>query len=546
MLRNFLTPGLHRRVDLRHSGTVIETELKLDLDRETEQRLLRDRRLGALARGRATRRMLRSIYFDTAGRDLARAGMGLRLRKEGRVWTQTIKLSQEMQGGLSRAEEHVCPAPGGRLVLEGISDPATARLLHERIGGLALSPVFETRIRRITRILEVPDAVIEMALDRGEIVAGDKVQALGELELELLEGDVSGLYDLLRRILPPGALRFSPCSKAARGMRLADGETQPLEPGRVRRAAPVALSPGQTAEEAARDVLREAAAQISGNLAWLASEAGRMDPEGLKQLRVGLRRLRASFKVFDAEIGGEPAAALAEEARWLAGAAGRVRDYDVILDELIAPELAATGDPGFERLREALSARREVARQALAAILGTHRVDCFVIDLIAFTETRGWLDSGDLTQTRRLAAPVPEVAQRALDRRWRKARKRARGMAEMDIEARHELRKELKKLRYAIEYLRSLYPDAVLKPFLKPLKRLQAVFGDLNDVAMAEAHLLGEDAVVAEDPLAQRAVGRLIGARLARAEAMWLIAQTRWQELGEIAPFWRRDPSRHG
>ncbi|MEL6476063.1 MAG: CYTH and CHAD domain-containing protein [Pseudomonadota bacterium] len=525
---------------------MLETELKLDLDEVTERRLLRDRRLAVMSRGRPARRMLRSIYYDTVSRDLARAGMALRLRKEGRLWTQTIKLAQEMRGGLSRAEEHNCPAPGGRLVLDSIADAEVAETLRATLDGRALSPVFETRIRRITRIVDLPGAVVEMAFDRGEILAGERVEPLSELELELVEGRVSGLYQLLRQILPPGAVRFSPCSKAARGMRLADGLPEPAPAEAPRRAAPVALTASQTAEEAARDILREAVAQISGNLAWLGTAEGKMDPEGLKQLRVGLRRLRTSLKVFRDEIGGAAATALAEEARWLAGEVGRVRDLDVVLAEIVEPEMARGEEPGFRRLFNALQRSRQKARAALTETLAAPRVDGFVLDLTGFIEARGWLDGDDLAQTRRLAAPVCAVARRALDKRWRRTRKLARDMDSMDIEARHELRKDLKKLRYAIEYLRELYPEDSLKPFLKQLKRLQAVFGDLNDAAMAEAMFLGPDAVATSDPLAQRAVGRLIGSRIARSEAVWGEAQVRWQELGKTATFWRETRKTEG
>lgn len=55
------------------------------------------------------------------------------------------------------------------------------------------------------------------------------------------------------------------------------------------------------------------------------------------------------------------------------------------------------------------------------------------------------------SQTERLAAPVSWLAHAALDKRWKKVGKRARGFDRLDVDGRHELRKELKKLRYAME-----------------------------------------------------------------------------------------------
>jgi CHAD domain-containing protein len=106
------------------------------------------------------------------------------------------------------------------------------------------------------------------------------------------------------------------------------------------------------------------------------------------------------------------------------------------------------------------------------------------------------------------------LADRALNKRWKKVRKDARDLEMLNAEQRHELRKQLKKLRYAVEYFASLYPSKRVDPFLKRLKKLQAVFGDLNDAAAVKT-LLAE--TPGDGPAAQRAVGWMIGASQARA-----------------------------
>jgi triphosphatase len=44
----------------------------------------------------------------------------------------------------------------------------------------------------------------------------------------------------------------------------------------------------------------------------------------------------------------------------------------------------------------------------------------------------------------------------------------------------------LKKLRYAVEFLASLYPKKAVKRLVKRIKALQKVLGVINDAAMAK------------------------------------------------------------
>ncbi|MCQ4189841.1 CHAD domain-containing protein, partial [Methylocystis suflitae] len=106
-------------------------------------------------------------------------------------------------------------------------------------------------------------------------------------------------------------------------------------------------------------------------------------------------------------------------------------------------------------------------------------------------------------------------------------------------EQRHELRKELKKLRYAVEFFCSLYPEKRIDPFLKRLKKLQNVFGDLNDAATLKALFTRTDVPGAEDPSIQRAIGWMIGASQARAELGWIGAKALWKDLEQTRPFWK-------
>ena len=512
-----------------------ELELKILLDAAGAKRLRS--RAAAVAEGpeRAISQTLRAIYYDTAEHALSRRRIALRVRKEGRRWVQTLKLGGGVVGGLSHVEEWEAPAPGGRLDLGLIADPAARAAVEEAAAGAPLGPVFETDFRRLLRLLPGPHGgSVELALDEGEIRANGEAAALTEAELELKSGDPRDLFAVARALFPEGPIRFSRRNKAARGFDLAEGREAVAALPAIIHAPPLALDKGLTAEEAARDVLRHCLDQIAGNAA---AAALRDDPEAAHQLRVGLRRLRTAAALFRGPLGGPALAALAAEAKALADAAGAARDLDVLDEELLAP--LDPRDAGFATLRAALAERREAKRAALKARLAAPETAAFLFDLGAFTEGRGWLRPADFEQTAALAAPVGDAAGAALETRWRKAAKLGDKVETLDHEARHELRKRLKKLRYAVEFFAALYPRKKVKPFLKRLKALQDDFGRLQDVATARALLLGPDAPAADDPAAQRAVGYALGRWEMEADAAFAEARAHWAALAEAKPFWR-------
>lgn len=518
-----------------------EIELKFLLDEPTARRLWRRAKASRLATAAPVTKLLRSVYLDTPDHALRRAGIALRLRRDGRRWIQTVKTGRRIHGGLSQATELESPAPGGRVDLGSIPDDAVREELAERINGAELRPVCETLIKRRSGEVALEDGTrAELAVDVGEIRAEGRSAELREAEIELVEGSPAKLFDIARTLFPEGGLSFSRRSKSARGYLLAEqGYIEP--PLTPRNAEAVALEAGQTAETAARDVLRECVDQVAANV----EVVSRLDdPEGPHQLRVGLRRLRSAFAVFAPVLDSPELERLKGEARWLGREVGALRDLDVVAGEIAHREAALQPDePSLALLAAALDAAAAERRHHLVALLAGERAQTLVLDLVRFAETRGWLVPSDCEQTARLAAPVPELASAVLDKVWKQVRRHARAIETLSVTQRHELRKRLKKLRYTVEFFGPLYPGKRLEQFLKRLKRLQDVFGELNDAATVKSVLSGPDAPVAAGPDAdagrQRAIGWLIGASLARAERGWDGAKQLWKDLESRKPFWR-------
>jgi inorganic triphosphatase YgiF len=511
-----------------------ETELKILVQGSPEA--LRSRLRKLKAAGVSRTRTLRSIYFDTPDHALRKADIALRLRRDGRRWIQTVKTGRMGGSGFSRVGEVEVDAPGGRLNVDAIPDSVVRVEVLGVLGEATPQPVCETVITRTTRSVTFGATTAEIAIDRGAISAGGRSAEIVELEIELLDGDPQGLFEIAKMLFPEGGLRFSRMSKSARGYLLAEkGFVDP--PPVPRNAAAVPLSRDMTAEEGVRDILRECIEQVIANIDAVRSLD---DPEGPHQLRVGLRRLRSLFTIFEPLARSAELERLGSEARWLGREVGRLRDLDVAAGEILAREAAAhPQEPSLAALLGRLEDGAAAERLHLRTVLEGRRVQDLSLDLIRFVETRGWLTPDDIDQTARLASPVLDMAGMALGECWRKVRRRARKLDAATIEQRHALRKALKQLRYAIEFLGPLYEPRRVGPVIKRLKGLQEVFGALNDAAMVKTIVDDPNRASTDDPVAQRGAGWVLGASEARAELSWHEARGQWRRLRKTRLFWK-------
>ncbi len=219
-----------------------EIELKFQVPPEARPRLIE-----ALSGADARTTRLRARYFDTDDRLLARSAFALRLRQEGEGWVQTLKGRGD---GLMTRLEHNAPlgtdsgdtAPELSLDRHA-STPAGEALLAllTRAGrtpaDLALQ--FSTDITRTHAEVQAEGAVVELALDVGQIEGGGRTLPVWEIEFELVSGPAEGLLSLAYLWTEAFGLWLDVRSKAERGDRLARGVTQGEVP------APVSVDAGQ-------------------------------------------------------------------------------------------------------------------------------------------------------------------------------------------------------------------------------------------------------------------------------------------------------------
>jgi inorganic triphosphatase YgiF len=465
--------------------------------------------LAAAPAGDDQTRELISVYFDTADRALQKAGASLRVREHKGRRTQTLKRGH----GLVR-EEH-------EAAIDGLApDPALGPLPSMLPDGATLKPAFNVRVSRRQRTFRYQGAKIELALDQGEVFGGERRSPICEVELELKSGPPAALFALARELSKAAPLYLAFDSKAARGQALV------TEGHEARRSDKVDLAGDGTVGEAFQAIARQALSQIAANAAALRL---RPELEAIHQLRVGARRLRSALSTFKPVLEGDGLAELSAGLRWLSHACDTARNLDVFSDETLKPAEGENGAPGgLGALREAVDAACVAARAAAVEAAASERFRLLLIDATAWAETGAWRDGPDA------ATPISAFAGQALKRHLKKLAKAGRAARDGDDTARHQLRIEAKKLRYAAEALGGLYGEKRTNRYLHEIRDLQEKLGALNDLATAEPLV----AALRLSPEAAFAAGELIGLKAARKPR--LIAQSfkALDRLEAMPPFW--------
>jgi CHAD domain-containing protein len=293
-------------------------------------------------------------------------------------------------------------------------------------------------------------------------------------------------------------------------------------------AEPAALEKGQTCGEAFAVILRSAREQIVKNrIALLETD----EPEAAHQLRIGLTRLRSAHRALTALSDSPQLRRLEANARAISRAVGRQRDADVIIEEIYAPVAGnPPRQPGFDELYEALKAHREaMQKEARETLTG----ETWTRLLLSLTLWPSMLERDPALQE-----PVEDFADKLLQERWKKAAKLGRSIESLDGDDQHKMRRSLKKLRYTAEFLAPLYSKAKVKPFIGRLKKLQDVFGYVNDVRMA-AGLRDIAKAHCGEPAPLIAAGVVLGHHEAKAAEVWQHAPKAWRALKARGPFWK-------
>jgi triphosphatase len=501
-----------------------ELEFKVQLSKSEIARLSRKLPSRDMAVSQPSRKKLRSIYFDTSQKSLHAAGISLRLRRDKNRWIQTVKTDLSINGGLSNPVELETTVESDEPDLGAIDDPTLSRRLRKAVGKAPLRPVFETIVQRTTRQVKIDGSEIELALDEGEVRSGKTRRGLCEAELELKRGSAEGLLIAAQHIFAGRQLKLSTQSKSGQGYELA-GAKKPAS-ALLTKAEEPTMAPQSRCSEVFSALLESASRQIVDNRQLMLETD---DSKGPHQLRIGLRRLRSVLRALRPLIDSPSLRKFDDIASDLARRIGKLRDADVLIGAIYAPvEKAASEKRGFAQLHEVLLQHRKAMREEVRSVLNSARWSDLHLYLTLWPRT--------LEEARVLRQPISRYARRVLQRRWKKVRKLGRKLDQLGPEARHDMRKSLKQLRYLAEFFSPLFAKGKTRRFIERLKVLQDVFGYMNDVHMAQKLRTIQRRY--STPKALRSVDYILGWHDAAAREVWRRADKSWKHLEGSPSFW--------
>jgi triphosphatase len=414
-----------------------------------------------------------TTYFDTEDSALDRAGLTLRVRRIGATRIQTVKSRADGRGVATSRSEWEWRIGQDTPDISRLAKTPALTATSKTIKG-KLKRLFVTDIHRTVRLLHLDDdTVVEAAIDKGNIKAGQAHESVSELELELKSGDVAPIYRLAAELQTLALLWISPESKAARGWHLLTGhmpEAQPARLPKLRRS--VLAAPG----------FREI---IAGTLGHLMTNIGPTlggAAEGVHEMRIALRATRAALKLFEPHLAASTAARFDGQLQRFSRIFGTARDWDVFCVKTLPVAAAELATEQLRDLQAAAEVQRRIAHKAVVDIIRGHELTALVLGLACWVEAGAASPNllGDDRMRKRLLTLAPAL----LNRVQLAAKRRARHVGRLSAEERHSLRKSLKKLCCDVESFSGMFRRDAVTTYHGRCEQALEILGCMNDAVV--------------------------------------------------------------
>jgi len=262
------------------------------------------------------------------------------------------------------------------------------------------------------------------------------------------------------------------------------------------------------------------------------------------QMRVAVRRLRALLSLFKALLAEDVLKDLRGDLKSLQRQLGRPRDWDVFIGDAVAPLVA--GSPSEDALtsihRTAWNLRND-AYEGARAVVASGRYTGLLLRLQLCLADDCWFRGDKLDDADYRDQPVRDLAAKLLDKRAQRLNELGDRHETLSRSQLHRLRIEAKKMRYAVDFFRSLYPASATRAYRASLVRIQDCLGVVNDVVVG-GRLLEDLAEATKNSRTGRPEAVQSGLRLLRDRQVARMAdnlhrlEANWKRHVRLKPFW--------
>jgi triphosphatase len=162
-------------------------------------------------------------YFDTPDEFFGKRKMGCRVRARNQKYEQTVKTQGQVEGGLHQRPEYNVDLNSSEPDLSKFDPQIWGESFDVKTINDQLVGLFSTHFERTTFELTTPDYALELVFDLGEVKRNQDSLPICEIELELVSGEPTALFDIAQQLVNHLPCRLSNVTKAARGYQLLHG-----------------------------------------------------------------------------------------------------------------------------------------------------------------------------------------------------------------------------------------------------------------------------------------------------------------------------------
>jgi CHAD domain-containing protein/uncharacterized protein YjbK len=425
------------------------------------------------------------IYLDTFDWSLFKKRFAFRYRvSNGSAW-YTLKSVGSIEEGIAKRMETEVKLD------EPVDNPAmvSVRKVRKLVDGMIFPRKLLEHIRVITdrrlyQVVSPERAKIELAFDNSSfslqgLQKSRRAQKLNEMEAEIFKGPTTALEGMASLL----AEKFSYLPSSASKLEVAIERLKVIIPSK-KPPQNLRVSLEDRLDLTVRKILTHQHQRFLENLPGVQRD---IDTEFVHQARVSTRRMRSALRLFHQAVPENTAAYLEGELKWLGGIFGVVRDLDVFLLNLVRfkEQIERFPKKKKEAFENWIEKHRRTPFKTLCQDLESPRYKNFERRLRRFLE-----QPLPLRPRSPLALKtVQEVAPVLITEKFEAVINQGQTvLASPKLKQFHRLRIQMKRLRYASEFMAPAYDDK-LDPFIERTVEIQDCLGEIQDTVFTRSFI---------------------------------------------------------